>query len=70
MTPRKFFDEGKILSFVKLGVAPEHHDKPMNLVMVEIDNGPKQICWAEDTLAAEQRVRVHTEGGLYLCRTP
>lgn len=70
MSPRKFFDEGKILSFVQLNVKVGHRDKPMNMVMVEIDNGPKLICWAEGKLSAEQRVRVFSEDGLLLCRTP
>lgn len=70
MSPHKFFDEGKILSFVQLDIPPEHHDKAMNLVMVEIDNGPKLICWTKDKLAAEQRVKVFFEDGLPICRTP
>jgi len=70
MSPRKFFDEGKVLSFVKLGVSPENSKAPMNLVMVEIDNGPKLVCWTDALLKADQRVKVSSEGGLLLCRIP
>ena len=70
MSPRTFFDEGKVLSFVKLGVPPMHHETPMNLVMVEIDNGPKLICWADGKLSAEQRVKVFYDDDLLMCKSP
>lgn len=70
MEPREFSDEGKVLSFVKLEIPPEHHDKPMNIVMVEIDDGPKMICWAANILAQNQRVKVFSEGGLIQCKVP
>lgn len=67
-SPKKFSDEGKVLSFIQLGILPEHHEKPENLVMVEIDDGPKLICWADDNLAEGQRVRVSFEDGLIICK--
>lgn len=70
MSPRKFFDEGKVLSFISLGIRPEGHEEPMDLVMVEIDNGPQLVCWAKDDLEADQRVRVFEEGGLHRCKVP
>jgi len=70
MSPHKFFDEGKILSFVHLDVPPEDYEKSMNMVMVEIDNGPQMICWTEEKYAIDQRVRVFFEDGLWRCRTP
>jgi uncharacterized OB-fold protein len=70
MSPRKFFDEGKVLSFVKLEMPPMRHDKPMNLLMVEIDNGPKVICWADDNYAPEQRVKVFYDKDLLMCKSP
>jgi len=70
MEPRTFSDEGKILSFVQLGIPPEHHDKSMDIAMVEIDDGPKLICWADVKLSPEQRVRVFSEDGLLRCKVP
>ena len=70
MSPRKFFDEGKVLSYVKLGVPPEHYDRPMDIVMVEIDNGPKIVCWADFPLKVDQRVKVVYEKGLLVCQSP
>lgn len=70
MSPRKFFDEGRVLSYVKLGVKPEHSDAVMDLVMVEIDKGPKLVCWSETPLKAEQRVKVVSENELLICRQP
>lgn len=70
MIPRKFFDEGKVLSFVKLGVLPENHTELMNLAMVEIDDGPKIVCWADASLKMEQRVRVFKSDGILQCSPP
>lgn len=70
MAHRKFFDEGKVLSFVSLGVNPQDFDKPMNLAMVEIDNGPKLVCWADDQMKDEQRIKVYIEQGLLRCKSP
>ena len=50
MEQRKFFDEGKVLSYVSLKVQPEDHGEPMDLVMVEIDNGPQLACWTDEPL--------------------
>jgi len=70
MSPRKFFDEGKILSYVKLGVMPEHHIQPMDLAMVEIDEGPKIVCWADAGLKMEQRVKVLKTDDILWCSPP
>jgi uncharacterized OB-fold protein len=70
MSPRIFFDEGKVLSYVKLDVPPEHTETPMDLVMVEIDNGPKIVCWADFPLKADQRVKIVSERGILVCRSP
>ena len=70
MSPHKFFDEGKVLSFVQLSVPPVAHDKRMNMIMVEIDNGPKLICWTEEKVVADQRVRIFFEDGLPICKSP
>lgn len=70
MVPRKFFDEGKVLSFVKLGMPPMYHEKLLNIVMVEIDNGPKIICWTDEVMAPERRVKAFYDQDLLMCKTP
>jgi uncharacterized OB-fold protein len=70
MEQRKFFDEGKVLSYVSLKVQPEDHAQPMDLVMVEIDNGPKLVCWTSESLKADQRIKVYMDGAIIRCRSP
>jgi uncharacterized OB-fold protein len=70
MEQRKFFDEGKVLSYVSLKVKPEDYGEPMDLAMVEIDNGPRLVCWTNETLKAEQRIRVYLDGVIIRCKTP
>jgi uncharacterized OB-fold protein len=70
MEPRKFFDEGTVLSFMPLKVQPEGFERPMDLVMVEIDNGPQLVCWTDEPMKADQRIKVFEEGKLIRCRSP
>jgi len=70
MDQRKFFDEGKVLSYVSLKVQPEDHGEPMDLVMVEIDNGPQLVCWTNEPLKVDQRIKVYQDGGITRCRSP
>ena len=70
MEQRKFFDEGKVLSYVSLKVQPENHKEPLDLVMVEIDNGPKLVCWTDEPLKADQRIMVYLDGDIIRCRSP
>ncbi len=70
MEQRKFFDEGRVLSYVSLKVQPEDYSEPMDLVMVEIDNGPQVVCWTNDPLKVEQRIKVYQDGPIIRCRAP
>jgi uncharacterized OB-fold protein len=70
MERRKFFDEGKVLSYVSLKVQPEDHKEPLDIVMVEIDNGPKLVCWTDEPLKVDQRIRVYLDGDIIRCRSP
>ena len=70
MEQRKFFDEGKVLSYVSLKVQPENHKEPLDLVMVEIDNGPQLVCWTDEPLKADQRIMVYIDGDIIRCRSP
>ncbi len=70
MKPHLFFDEGKVLSYVSVKVNPEDSDKKMDLVMVEIDSGPKLVCWTDVPLTIDQRIKVVKEGSLLRCIPP
>jgi|YelNatPaOPRAMG01_1025707.scaffolds.fasta_scaffold08475_6 uncharacterized OB-fold protein len=67
MSPQEFQDSGRVLSHVKLGISPEKRSEPMDLVMVEILDGPKIVCWTNREISKDQVVRVRREGGLFVC---
>jgi uncharacterized OB-fold protein len=68
MEQKEFSNEGKVLSYTRLQVPPEGFDTPLDIVMVEIDKGPKLICWTESELAIDQRVEVYSDQNMFKCR--
>lgn len=68
MSSVKYPDEGIVLSYTRLQIPPNGFAAPLDLVMVEIDDGPKLVCWTDTPLEIDQRVRVLTEEGLLRCR--
>ena len=67
MSSQEFPDSGRVLSYVKLGVFPEKRNYPMDLVMVELLDGPKIVCWANSEISKDQVVRIKTEDGILRC---
>lgn len=67
MSPQEFLDSGRVLSYVKLGVFPEKRNYPMDLVMVELLDGPKIVCWTNSEISKDQVVRIKTEDGILRC---
>ncbi|MEM4262507.1 MAG: hypothetical protein QW505_02010 [Thermoplasmata archaeon] len=67
MSPQEFPDSGRVLSYVKLGIPPEKRIRPMDLVMVEILDGPKIVCWTNSEITKDQVVRIKMEDGIFLC---
>lgn len=60
-------NQGKVAAYVKLGVVPCGHDFPMDLLMVDVDNGPRIVCWTDTPFSAGDSVTfVPLEEG-YLC---
>ena len=67
MAPKRFVETGKVLSYTRLQLPPEGFDVPLDLALVELDNGPKLICWTDRSLEIDDRVRVYTGSGLLRC---
>jgi len=67
MNRASFPDEGKVLSYTRLQVPPEGFNAPLDIVMVEIDTGPKLVCWTDSSLEVDQRVRVFSDQGMLRC---
>jgi len=68
MIPKEFLDEGIVLSFTRLQIPPEGFLAPLDLVMVELDEGPKLVCWTDSELKVDQKVRIYTEGEIMRCK--
>ncbi|MDH4123900.1 MAG: hypothetical protein OEV21_07455 [Thermoplasmata archaeon] len=67
MVEKFFSDFGKVLTYVKLRIPPENYSTPLDLAMVEIDNGPQITCWTDRELTVDQIVRVLANGSKYSC---
>ena len=60
-------NQGKVAAYVRLGVVPDGHDFPVDLLMVEVEDGPKIVCWTDTPFSAGDMVTfVQLEEG-YLC---
>lgn len=60
-------DEGKVLSFTRLQAVPEGLQDPYNMVLVEIEDGPKLVCWTSGTLKEKDEVSISEVKGKYIC---
>ena len=61
-------DNGRVLSFTKLGSVPEKLDVPYNLVLVSVDKGPKVVCWSDADLRPGDDVTIIRQNGKCFCR--
>ena len=60
-------NQGKVASYIKLGVVPEGHDFPMDLLLVDIEDGPRIVCWTDTLFSVDENVTfVPLEEG-YIC---
>lgn len=67
MKPDEWPDEGKVLSFTRLQAIPEGLQDPYDLALVNIEDGPKIICWTSGTLKVDDEVAVTEMKGKFLC---
>jgi uncharacterized OB-fold protein len=59
--------EGRVLSFVKLGIDLDGHKRPMNLLLVGVQKGPKIVCWTDLTPAIDETVLICPSEDSYYC---
>jgi uncharacterized OB-fold protein len=61
-------EKGMVLSFVELQATPQGINGTYNMALVAIeDDGPKIICWTNDTLKDDEEVIVTESDGKYTC---
>lgn len=67
MKPAEWEDKGKVLSFTYLNAIPEGLPDPYNLALVEIEDGPKMVCWTLGRLKENDIVVITQHNGKYIC---
>ncbi len=67
MKPADWADKGKVLSFTYLKALPEGLSDPYNLALVEIEEGPKMVCWTSGRLKENDIVAVEQHDGKFFC---
>jgi len=67
MKPADWEDKGKVLSFTYLNAIPEGLPDPYNLALVEIQDGPKMVCWTSGRLKENDIVVITQHNGKYIC---
>ena len=68
MKPADWKDKGKVLSFTYLNAIPEGFSDPYNLALVEIEDGPKMVCWTSGRLKENDIVVITQHDGKYICK--
>jgi len=68
MVQKEFPDEGRVLSYTRLQVPPEGFNVPLDLAMIEIQEGPKLVCWTESELEIGQMVEVYLDQNMFKCK--
>lgn len=58
---------GRVLSFTFLHAVPEGLSDAYNLALVEIDDGPKMVCWTSGKLKEDDEVVIEINKGKYIC---
>lgn len=67
MKPDEWPDEGKVLSFIRLQATPEGFQEPQNMALVQIEDGPKVVCWTSGSLKEDDEVSLSEVEGRYIC---
>lgn len=60
-------NKGKILTFTTLYSAPEGFTTPINIAMVELENGARLLCEARCEMRIGKEVKIEEEGEKYFC---
>ena len=67
LKPSYWPNQGTVLAYVKLGVVPAKHDFPADLLLVEIKNGPKIVCWTDTAFSVGDDVTFVQLGDACIC---
>jgi uncharacterized OB-fold protein len=67
MKPADWADKGKVLSFTYLKALPEGLTDSYNLALVEIEDGPKMVCWTTGRLKENDVVVITQLDGKFFC---
>ncbi|MBN1678431.1 MAG: hypothetical protein JW880_07830 [Candidatus Thermoplasmatota archaeon] len=67
MTSGDWPDEGRVLSFARLQAVPEGLQDPYDMALVEIEDGPKLVCWSSCILKEKDEVSISKVEGKYIC---
>lgn len=67
MKPEEWADEGKVLSFTRLQAVPEGLQEPHDMALVQVEKGPKLVCWTTRALKENDIVRIVDADGKYMC---
>ncbi len=60
-------NKAKVLAYVRLGVFPKGQEFPMDLLMVEVEEGPKLACWTDLQFARGDEVTFVQLENDYIC---
>ena len=60
-------NRGRVLAFIKLDVIPSGQEFPMDLLMLEVKDGPKFICWTDTPFSTGDEVTFVQLGNSYIC---
>lgn len=67
MKPADWEDKGKVLSFTYLNAIPEGLSDLYNIALVEVEDGPKMVCWISGTVEENDVVVITQRDGKYIC---
>lgn len=60
-------NQGRVLAFIKLDIIPTGQEFPMDLLMLEVEDGPKFICWTDTPFSIGERVTFVQLGSSFIC---
>jgi len=65
MDHSELLNQGKVLSFTTLLVAPEGFTPPLKIALVELEDGTKVFCNFDKEVALDAKVEVLPDGDLF-----
>lgn len=60
-------NQAHVIAYIRLGLTPEGHEFPMDLLMLEVTDGPKFVCWTDTKLSEGEEVTFVQIENTYIC---